>query len=473
MPVGSSTASPSVLFNSYIFLLAFLPVTLAGWWLIRPIPWRLIWLCSMSYLFYGYWDWRFVPLMLATTLVDYFAGRAIAARSSIQSRLPLLVLSLTFNLGLLAFFKYAGFVERTVNALAALVGQPGLLPAVNLLLPLGISFYIFESISYTIDIYRGEAQPARSLLHYALFISIFPKLIAGPIIRYTDVEEQYRHLPTAPRAEWLWKGVIFFVVGMTKKVLIADTIAAYINPILDAGAPGTLALGWLTLMGYGLQIYFDFSGYSDMAVGLGFLLGFRFPQNFDRPYLARNISEFWSRWHITLSRWLRDYLFIPLGGSRCGKARTARNLFLTMFLGGLWHGASWMFVGWGLYQGVLLAGYHAIRGRTSVVLPTWCCRAMLCLAVAIGWVLFRSPDLQFAGAWYSSLVGLQPVGSSVVLGKRFCLLLLGCAAWIASVPEPWDLSLPPRRRYAMALATAATVCILQLSRESPFLYFQF
>jgi alginate O-acetyltransferase complex protein AlgI len=462
-----------MLFNSYAFLLAFLPVALAGWWLIRGTPWRLAWLCGMSYLFYGYWDWRFVPLMAGTTLVDYFAGRAIAASTSRPRRTGLLVLSLTFNLGLLAFFKYAGFAARSLNSLAALVGQPGLLPVLDLLLPLGISFYIFESVSYTIDIYRGEAKPARSLLHYALFISIFPKLIAGPIIRYTDVEEQYRHLPEAPRHEQIWNGVLFCVIGMVKKVLIADSIAARIDPVLNAGAPGTLAMGWLTLAGYTLQIYFDFSGYSDMAVGLGFLLGFRFPQNFDRPYLARNISEFWSRWHMTLSRWLRDYLFIPLGGSHGGAALTVRNLFLTMFLGGLWHGASGMFVLWGLYHGALLAAYHATRRLTTVVLPAWLCRAAVCLAVAIGWVPFRSPDHQFAAAWYHSLVRFDALGSPTALGSAFPLLLGLGAAWVLWVPEPWSMSLPPKRRVAVALATALTLCILHLGRQSPFLYFQF
>jgi alginate O-acetyltransferase complex protein AlgI len=462
-----------MLLNSYVFLLAFLPVTLAGWWMIRPLPWRLGWLCSMSYLFYAYWDWRFLPLMLSTTLVDYFAGRAIASRPAARRRLLLLVLSLTFNLGLLVFFKYAGFAARSINALAALAGHPGLLPVLHLLLPLGISFYIFESISYTIDIYRGEAQPARSLLHYALFISIFPKLIAGPIIRFTDVEEQYRHIPRAPRAEALWRGVIFFIVGITKKVLIADSLAARIDPVLNAGAPLTLTIGWLTLIGYSLQIYFDFSGYSDMAVGLGFLLGFRFPRNFDRPYLARSISQFWTRWHITLSRWLCDYLFIPLGGSRRGVLLTARNLFVTMFLGGLWHGASWMFVCWGLYHGALLAGYHTARRWNSTVLPTWLCRAAVCLAVTVGWIPFRSPDRHFAGAWCHSLVVLGHPGSPMEIGRGFLCLLLAAAAWIVFLPEPWNMDLAPKRRYAVALATILTLCILQLAHQSPFLYFQF
>jgi alginate O-acetyltransferase complex protein AlgI len=462
-----------MLFNSYAFLFAFLPAALAGWWLILSTTWRLAWLCGMSYLFYAYWDWRFVPLMVGTTLVDYFAGQAICASASRGRRVALLTFSLTFNLGLLAFFKYAGFAARSLNSLGALVGEPGLLPVLDLLLPLGISFYIFESISYTIDIYRGAAQPARSLLHYALFISIFPKLIAGPIIRYTDVEEQYRHLPEVPRHDQLWSGVVFCVMGMAKKVLIADAIAAQIDPVLNAGAPTTMALGWLTLAGYTLQIYFDFSGYSDMAVGLGFLLGFRFPQNFDRPYLARNMSQFWARWHMTLSRWLRDYLFIPLGGSHGGVGLTVRNLIITMFLGGLWHGASWMFVAWGLYHGALLAGYHATRRLTSIVLPTWLCRMAVCLAVAIGWVPFRSPDHAFAAAWYYSLVQFAAIGSPAALGTTFPLLLAVAAAWVVFVPEPWSLTLLPKRRYALALATALTFCILHLGHQSPFLYFQF
>lgn len=349
-----------MLFNSYVFLFLFLPLVLLAWWVPRTLQLRLALLVLASYVFYAGWDYRFCWLMLLTTVMDYMAAGRIARGRSPRERKSWLVAALTFNLGLLAYFKYAGFFTQSVNGVAHTLGLGSIAPTLAIVLPLGISFYTFESMSYTIDVYRGIAKPAKSFLHYMLFISIFPKLIAGPIIRYTDVEDQYAELRGRVDYELMWRGTVFFVIGMVKKVLIADQIAAHAAPLMAVAHPG-LAESWVIVGSYTLQIYFDFSGYSDMAVGLGYMLGFRFPQNFNRPYIARNISEFWDRWHITFSRWLRDYLFIPLGGSRRGALRTLRNLFVVMFLGGLWHGASWTFVAWGVYHGTLPGIYHSTR----------------------------------------------------------------------------------------------------------------
>lgn len=306
-----------MLFNSHVFLLVFLPLALLGWWGLRTRPaLRLGLLTGASYVFYGYWDPRFTLLMLASTLVDYVAGARIARAEEAGPRRFWLGLSLTTNLGLLAFFKYAGFFARTLNALVA-----DSVPVWDIVLPVGISFYTFQSMSYSIDIYREDAKPATSLLHFAAYVSMFPQLVAGPIVRYAEIEAQLRALKSRIDAETVARGLHFFVLGLAKKVLIADVIAARLQ-FHDAARFGLLD-AWTNVLGYTAQIYFDFSGYSEMAVGLGIWLGFELPKNFDSPYKAKDASDFWRRWHITLSEWLRDYLYIPLGGNRGGRRGTS------------------------------------------------------------------------------------------------------------------------------------------------------
>jgi alginate O-acetyltransferase complex protein AlgI len=466
-----------MLFNSYVFLLVFLPIVLFLWW--RPFPTnvRLTLLAASSYVFYAYWDWRFAFLMMGTTLVDYWAGKTIDAAEDPGTRRRWLLASLCFNLGMLGFFKYYDFFAGSLATALGWVGIPAPLPILHVVLPIGISFYIFESLTYTIDIYRRIAKPANSFYHYMVFISIFPKLIAGPIIRYTDVEAQYRALPSKIDWDAMQRGIWFFVFGLSKKLLIADRLARNIDPMFAHYDTLALGSGWAAILGYSFQIYFDFSAYSDMAVGLGHMLGFRFPQNFNRPYISMNPSEFWERWHITLSRWLRDYLFIPLGGSRGSMAATARNLFITMFLGGLWHGANWTFVAWGLFHGTLLATYHT--GRRSIwsrlAVPPIVCRMFVFLLVTLAWVFFRAPDIHSAFHHFSALAGLHGVGGGyrTVKPPMIWALVGFCALWTATVPEIWDMHPAPTRRWAVALATVAIVCLGQLGAESPFLYFQF
>jgi alginate O-acetyltransferase complex protein AlgI len=466
-----------VLFNSYVFCLLFLPVVLAGWWLLPGSRARLGFLTLASYLFYGWWDWRFVPLMLASTTADFVAGSAIDRSNDPRYRRLVLVLLLAFNLGILALFKYYDFFAGSLNGLGRLLGAPLDLPLLHLVLPIGISFYTFNSISYTIDIYRGVLRPARSLLEFSTFVAMFPHLVAGPIVRYADLAPQFSRLPArADRAGWVM-GCWFFVLGMAKKVLVADLLAAHlVTPLWHQAATLDAGEAWLAVLAYTMQIYFDFSGYSDMAIGLAFLLGFRFPQNFDAPYQSANIGEFWRRWHMSLSFWLRDYLYIPLGGSHGSRARTAGNLLLVMLLGGLWHGAAWTFVVWGLYHGALLAG-HALFARRGWV-PRARPVAVGCtlLAVMVGWVFFRAASLAEAWQVLGAMSGIRggTGGNLGLVGGPFAYGLLLAALGIAwGVPDTWRLALPRRPVWGVALAALLVLCLLRFATPSPFLYFQF
>lgn len=467
-----------MLFNSYVFVLAFLPAVLLGWWLLPGVRSRLWLLTLASYLFYGWWDWRFVPLMLVSTFADFAAGAYLGRTEAPGRRRACLVLLLALNLGILGIFKYYDFFAGTLNGLGRALGAPLDLPLLHLVLPVGISFYTFNSISYTIDIYRRRLQPAGSLLEFSAFVAMFPHLVAGPIVRYADLAPQFARLARRPDRALAAMGIWFLVTGMAKKVLLADPIAAHIVTPLWSRVPLLDTLeAWVAVLGYTLQIYFDFSGYSDMAIGLAALLGFRFPQNFDAPYQARNIAEFWRRWHMSLSFWLRDYLYIPLGGSQRGRLRTLRNLVLVMFLGGLWHGAAWTFVLWGLYHGALLAGHAAFQQRGWVPRSPWLAAAATFLAVSLGWVLFRASSLHEATEVFQRLWGIGPAGEGgnlALLGvpSVVSLLSVGCAvAWC--VPDPWHWRLPRSPLAGAALAVVFLLAILRFATPSPFLYFQF
>jgi alginate O-acetyltransferase complex protein AlgI len=362
-----------------------------------------------------------------------------------------------------------------------LLGRPHAVPVSHIILPIGISFYTFNSMSYTIDIYRGKVEPARSAIDYAAFVALFPHLIAGPIVRYSDIDVQLRSLARRLTSGMAVRGVSFFAVGLFKKVVIADSLAPTVNALY--AHPGHLGLvaSWSAALGYALQLYFDFSGYSDMAVGLAMLLGFRFPQNFDSPYKALNISDFWRRWHISLSSWLRDYLFISMGGSRAGKLRTLRNLALTMFLGGLWHGAGWTFVVWGLGHGALLVGHTLLRDRGWTPRWEWASRAMTFVCVVVLWVPFRAPTLRVAGSMLASMVGLHGVRigaltstASVNYVPTMFLVALGVLlVFVNVVPNTWQIKFSPTRRNAVMLGFAGACGFLLLAAPSPFLYFQF
>lgn len=466
-----------MLFNSYVFLFLFLPAVLALWWTLpRGGAMRLGLLVAASYAFYGWWDWRFTALLALSTLIDYYAGARLSDATDLRRRRGWLVVSMLTNLGLLAVFKYSGFAVESWNAIGHWLHSGGRIPVPEIVLPVGISFYTFQTMSYTIDIYRRQAQPASSLLHFAAYVSMFPQLIAGPIVRYTDVEDQLRALDRPPQWPEFGRGIWFFVAGMAQKILCADTIAAMINPLLEQHATIGFVAAWFAMLGYSCQLYFDFAGYSNMAIGLGAMLGFAFPKNFDSPYKSRSIAEFWRRWHITLSGWLRDYLFIPLGGSRHGGWLTLRNLIIVMFLGGLWHGAGWTFVLWGLYHGGLLAVHSLWRGAVGVKVPSVCSITITFLCVVFGWVLFRSTDMVMATNLLSAMTlahGIESSALAAIGGVKSAAVLLGLLAIVFLAPNVWQMRIRPSLPLAMATAAVLVVCVLRFDAESPFLYFQF
>jgi alginate O-acetyltransferase complex protein AlgI len=462
-----------MLFNSYVFIFCFLPATLAGWWMLRGTYLRLVFITLASYVFYGWWDWRFLPLMIASTTVDYIAGGKIAASDSASVRKRWLICSLSFNLCILGFFKYYGFFADSVDRVATSAGWTPLLPALHLVLPIGISFYTFNSMSYTIDIYRRLVRPAKSALHFSAFVALFPHLIAGPIVRYADIEDQFARLKVRLSGAEASLGIYFFVIGLAKKMLVADRLAGPVNAYFDApGQHGSLN-AWLAVLGYTFQLYFDFSGYSDMAVGLAHLLGIQFPQNFNSPYKAVNIADFWRRWHISLSTWLRDYLFIPLGGSRGSLRQTATNLGITMFLGGLWHGANWTFAIWGLYHGMLLGGYFLAAKRGWVPKSRALGRTLTFTLVLLGWVLFRAETLGKAKQIFAEMAGAGGWGSIHLFPANYFVSLAVAATLAFSFKNSWEFRVEPRPVYAYALAATLIAAVLLLGRGSPFLYFQF
>ncbi|MCX6632438.1 MAG: MBOAT family protein [Candidatus Solibacter sp.] len=370
-----------MLFNTPQFFL-FLLVTL-GLFHTAPRQWRKPLLLAASYWFYMSWNWRFAPLLLTLTAIDYTAARWIEATADARRRKLLLIVSIAANLGFLGFFKYYNFLAG--NA-AAMLGRPESAFALKIVLPLGISFHTFQSISYVVDVYRRQQAAIRSVVDYALFIAFFPQLVAGPIVR---AHEFFKDLYAwrAPSGEEFNRGALLVLFGLTKKMALADPFSVIADRYFGslAAHPGVLT-AWSGVLAFAVQIYFDFSGYTDMAIGMALLMGFHFPLNFRLPYLASGITEFWRRWHMSLSSWLRDYLYIALGGNRQGRLRTYLNLMATMLLGGLWHGANWKFVVWGGYHGALLGAERAAVLRIP--------RVITFVVVSIGWVFFRAASLQ-------------------------------------------------------------------------------
>src|SRR3954463_14465257 len=413
-----------MVFSSQIFLFYFLPLVLAAYYLL-PFRARTALIAVSSYIFYGWANPIWAVIMFFGSSVDYVCGILLLR----MSRLPdvdglppvigpevvrtrgmklVLATSIVTNLGLLAVFKYTGFVAENINALGSVLGGSNqLVPVLHVVLPVGISFYTFKAMSYAIDVYRGEARPMRRFTDYMCFEAFFPDLVAGPIIRYAALEEQMR--VRRHTLDKFARGVAFFAFGMAKKILIANPMGHVAD---TAFAAGTLHApdAWFGLIGYAFQIYFDFSGYSDMACGLALMLGFVLIQNFDSPYQADSITDFWRRWHISLSTWLRDYLYIPLGGNRLGERRTYMNLSTVMLLGGLWHGASWNFVLWGAIHGGMLA-FERAQGKNSAYrrLPTSLRIGITFFVVCWGWVFFRAKPLGQAVWIFKSLFGFAAV----------------------------------------------------------------
>jgi len=464
-----------MLFNSFIFLLAFLPVTYVVFWLLQSARTRYIWLAVTGYVFYGYWDARFCLLMAFSTAVSFLAGLGLSRFTHRRSRLACLVLPITVDLCLLGFFKYANFAMDSARSGAELFGWRLSVHAIDVILPVGISFYTFHTITYIVDCYRGAIKPTRNLFEFAAYVSLFSQLVAGPIVRFRQIEEDLENLGAADRTRWLPQGISFFVIGLVEKVVVADTLAGFVDEAL--GRYGTLSTAgaWLAMLGYTFQLYFDFCGYSDMAVGLGYMFGLRIPQNFNSPYKALDPSDFWRRWHISLSSCLRDYLYVPLGGNRHGEWRAYRNLFLTMLIGGLWHGAGWTFVVWGAYHGLLLAFYRRF-GRLWDKLPALVRQVAMFVLVVVGWVFFRSSDFGMAArlltAMFTPTAGLMVQNAGIL-----SLVLLAVGLWGMAGPNAFDLNAgfrwKPRYGYILAAGFGACVASMMGGRSSPFLYFQF
>lgn len=437
---------------------------------------RKLLLLAASYYFYAYWDWRFLSLIILSTLVDFVAGKQIGATAHPAKRRRWLLLSLCCNLGMLGFFKYFNFFIESFRPLAESVGfHPGTLA---IILPVGISFYTFQTLSYTIDIYRRNMEPHDSLLDFALFVGFFPQLVAGPIVRAAAFLPQLKEYKPLTRAN-AYAGFQLFTYGLFKKVFIADRLAIFTdNVFANAGAYDSPTT-WLAAAGYAMQIYFDFSGYSDMAIGVARFMGYDLGKNFNFPYLATSPQSFWRRWHISLSSWIRDYLYIPLGGNRKGTVRTYVNLMVSMLLCGLWHGAAWTFVAWGGLHGMALAGNRIFNGnkkgtvsRGSAV-AGW---ALTMLFVLVGWVLFRSQDFSQAGLMLRQMFLPQ---SGVSWINPFVLLVITGTALVHALKifGNWERLLlsPTARWYSPALLFSLLwLCAIFYPRGfNPFIYFQF
>jgi alginate O-acetyltransferase complex protein AlgI len=464
-----------MLFNSYVFLFAFLPITYAVFWMLRTAQSRYLWLTVTGYVFYGWWDPRFCLLMAFSTLVSFVAGLGFLRWSDPGRRRLCLILPITVDLLLLGVFKYADFTLQSGAALLRTLGLPAAPPELNIVLPVGISFYTFHTISYIVDCYRGQIRPTRNLLEFTAYVSLFSQLVAGPIVRFSQLERDLENLGGANRLRWRSVGISLFLTGLIEKVLIADSLANWIDPAFENHAGLSTASSWLAMCGYSLQLYFDFSGYSTMAAGLGFLFGLRIPQNFNSPYQACNPADFWKRWHISLSTCMRDYLFIPLGGSRGSDWLTARNLLLTMLIGGLWHGANWTFVVWGFWHGFWLVVHRFVRETWSQC-PVVLQRFVTLQILVIGWVFFRSEDFAMASSLLKTMFVVRE-GEGLEGTWSLCALLLMAGAWALLGPNPFELHASERPRYySPAIGSFVFGVILALIaswQNSPFLYFQF
>jgi alginate O-acetyltransferase complex protein AlgI len=464
-----------MLFNSFVFLLAFLPITYAVFWSLRSAGSRYVWLAVTGYVFYGWWDWRFCFLMAFSTLVSYTAGLGFLRYPGGVMRRLCLVVPITVDLLLLGFFKYTNFLLGTARDVAEWAGHPIWVPALEIVLPVGISFYTFHTITYIVDGYNGTIKPTGNLWEFAAYVSLFSQLVAGPIVRFRQIEQDLENLGHADRQRWLGLGLSFFAFGMVEKVLVADTLAHYVDSNLKDFATLSTPGAWLAMLGYTFQLYFDFCGYSTMAVGLGYLFGLRIPMNFNSPYKSLDPSDFWRRWHISLSSCLRDYLYIPLGGNRHGTAAMYRNLMITMLLGGLWHGANWTFVIWGAYHGLLLVLYR-LAGPVWDALPALVRQLGMFVLVVIGWVFFRATDLHMALGLLHAMFVPTP-GSLGLDPAAFGVIVALAGTWAMTGPNAFDwhrdFRWKPGYLYAIAAAMGACMAVIASGRTSPFLYFQF
>ncbi len=493
-----------MVFNSLVFLFLFLPFTALGFYYFarRGGSRAIAWLIAASLVFYGSWDYRFLPILLTSVLVNFAACRWIMAGAGekiIFSPRSRLTLAIIFNLGLLCFFKYVNFLIGTVEDIS---GSGRVLPALDIILPIGISFFTFTQISVLVDAYHGKIKELK-FSHYCLFACYFPYIVAGPILRQGELLPQFKELHEGrkfftPTAENFAIGISIFVFGLGKKLLIADNLAALVTAPVFAGGDPQLFQAWLGMLAYTFQLYFDFSGYSDMAIGVSRILGFTIPINFHSPYKATNVSDFWQRWHISLSQFLRNYLYIPLGGNRHGQFRRYRNLVLTMLLGGLWHGANWTFVVWGGLHGLYLCiqhgwqGLRKAKGKTPSAAMVIFHRILTFLAVMIAWCFFRAPDVSSAMTVLAGMVGCNGISPVTEVGGPAYVMLAASAAIVFFMPNTNELFLgadrdgtasaspalvrpnwSPSLRWGLAIGLVLALCLISIEQTADFIYAQF
>jgi alginate O-acetyltransferase complex protein AlgI len=485
-----------MVFSSFLFLFYFLPFALLLYYAV-PRRAQHLTLTLVSFVFYGWANPLFSFLLLFSTLVDYIAGLVIALGGPgswsrpvdrldpggprVKRQRAALIISIGANLTLLAFFKYFNFGVDSYNDFVDWLGMPdiGLDVALRVALPLGISLYILQSLSYVIDVYRGHSTAMKSFNDFLCFEMMYPQLVAGPIIRYSEIEDQLRWR-TSTTTKFA-RGIAFFSLGLAKKVLLANPCGKIADLAFEAGSLSP-AEAWYGVTAYAFQIYFDFSGYSDMAIGLGLMLGFVFPKNFDSPYLSQSITEFWHRWHISLSAWLRDYLYVPLGGNRKGRVRTYINLFLVMLIGGLWHGAAWTFVIWGALHGALLA-LERLRGKAALYgrLPVPVRVAATFTLVLVTWVFFRANDVRHAFSYLGNMFALgnsrESAGllAGIVYQPYYLMTFLMAGVIVWTAPQTWDWSRTLTRPKAAAVLAAFVLSVVVLATQdyNPFIYFFF
>ena len=465
-----------MVFSSLLFLFMYLPIVLTIYY-ITPRRWRNLFLFIANLVFYGWGEPVYVSLMIFSTIVDYTCGRFITKyrHKNDKKAKGFLVASIVINLSLLGFFKYAGFLTSTLNYLPFLN-----IPTFKVPLPIGISFYTFQTMSYSIDVYRGDAPMQKNIITFGTYVSLFPQLIAGPIVRYKDVAYQLDH-----RKETLddfTKGVMIFCIGLGKKVIIANQMGALWDAIRESGEINGWLGSWVGIIAYTFQIYIDFSGYSDMACGLGNMLGFEFLKNFNYPYISKSITEFWRRWHISLGTWFREYVYIPLGGNRKGTGRQILNLLIVWFLTGFWHGADFNFIFWGLYFGLLLIIEKFVLKKWLDKAPAFVSHIYSLFFIVIGWVLFYFSDLTKMWNYIVSMFnfGSGVIGESAAASALSYLPMLIVAA-IASTPLAAKLYSKikeakfiwvPQTLYCLGVLAICTALLVSQS-YNPFLYFRF
>jgi alginate O-acetyltransferase complex protein AlgI len=476
-----------VIFSTPIFVFGFLPAFLVIYYLV-PKRWRTFVIVAASCGFYGWWKAGYLLLVLAIAATSYVAGGLAVGAATPAQRKLWVRLGVIVNLAVLGWFKYSYFLTDAYDDVAERLGytSDASVSLPEIILPIGLSFLVFQSISYIIDVARGDAPPARRIMDFLAFSTLFPQLIAGPIIRYKDIADQI--VEREHSVALFARGVRRFVTGLAMKLLIADSVAPLADRVFALSSP-TMAEAWLGALAYAIQLFFDFAGYSAMAIGLGLMIGFRFVENFNMPYISQSITEFWRRWHISLSNWLRDYLYVPLGGNRSGTFRTYRNLVLTMALGGLWHGASFTFLIWGLWHGGWMAIERALGIKTrATVWPRPIAWPFTMILVLIGWVMFRAESVPQAFVVYAGMLGSNGLAISpeMVLLTRpseLLFLALGCILSVypvtlvkfrmrapLGVQSPLSATLASVSSLALFLLCAV---VLHARSESPFLYFQF